>query len=71
MQKFVYEGKLEGNILVVGRTGCGKTYFFQPLALNNISGELAKMERASRLRLSEQESTNSILLYFPLSKYYR
>ena len=71
MQKFIYEGKFEGNILVVGKTGCRKTYFFQRLALNNIFGELEKIERVLRLRLSVQKSTNSILLYFPLSKYYR
>ena len=71
MQKNFYERKFEGNILVVGRTGCGKTYFFQRLALNNIFGKLEKIERVSRLRLSVQESTNSVLLYFPLSKYYR
>ena len=29
MQKFVYEGKLEGDILVLGRTDCEKTTFVQ------------------------------------------
>ena len=23
--KYMYDGKFEGNILIVGRTGCGKT----------------------------------------------
>ena len=26
---YVYDGKFSGNILVVGRTGCGKTAFVQ------------------------------------------
>ena len=24
---YTYDGKFEGNILIVGRTGCGKTTF--------------------------------------------
>ena len=31
-----------GNILIVGRTGCGKTFFTQKLAVNNFSGMLKK-----------------------------
>ena len=31
----VYDGKFIGNILIVGRTECGKTTFVQKLALNN------------------------------------
>ena len=27
--KYTYDGKFEGNILIVGRTGCGKTTFVQ------------------------------------------
>ena len=32
--KSIYDGQFLGNILVVGKTGCGKTYFLQKLALN-------------------------------------
>ena len=28
---YTYDGKFEGNILVVGKTGCGKTTFVQNL----------------------------------------
>ena len=28
---YTYDGKFESNILVVGRTGCGKTTFVQNL----------------------------------------
>ena len=35
--EYSYDGKFEGNILIVGRTGCGKTTFFQNLAKNIFS----------------------------------
>ena len=31
---YTYDTKFEGNILVVGRTGCGKTTFVQNLEKN-------------------------------------
>ena len=37
---YVYNGKFTGNILVVGRIGCGKTAFVQKLAVNKFFGEL-------------------------------
>ena len=33
MQNYVYDAKLSGNILIVGRSGCGKTYFTQKLSI--------------------------------------
>ena len=33
-----------GNVLIVGRTGCEKTYFIQKLVLNNFFGHLVKAE---------------------------
>ena len=35
---FIYDGQFRGNILVVGRTGCGKTTFLEKLGLNNFFG---------------------------------
>ena len=32
---FLYNGQFYGNILVVGRTACGKTTFLEKLGLNN------------------------------------
>ena len=40
MQNYVYDGMFSGNILIVGRTAFGKTYFTQKLDLNNYFGEL-------------------------------
>ena len=34
--KYSYDGRFEGNILIVGRTGCGKTIFVQNLAKNQL-----------------------------------
>ena len=31
--KYIFNGKFRGNILVLGRTECGKTSFVQKLAL--------------------------------------
>ena len=44
MQNCVYDGTFFENILIVGKTACGKTYFTQKLTLNNAFGELKKVE---------------------------
>ena len=36
--KYSFDGKFERNILIVRRTGCGKTTFIQKLATNNMFG---------------------------------
>ena len=35
-QKYSFNGQFEGNILIVGRTGCGKTTFIQNLGKNKL-----------------------------------
>ena len=40
--KYIYNGKFQGNILVLGRTECGKTTFVQKLALYDFFGKLKK-----------------------------
>ena len=51
---YVYNGKFTGNILTVGRTGCGKTAFVQKLAINKFFGELVKAEWVSYIKLDKQ-----------------
>ena len=51
---YTYDGKFEGNILVAGRTGCGKTGFVQKLAVNKFFGELLKTEWVSYAKLDKQ-----------------
>ena len=48
---YVYDGKFSGNILAVGRTGCGKTAFVQKLAANSFFGELNATEWVSFIKL--------------------
>ena len=40
----VYNGQFYGNILVVGRTNCGKTTFIEKLGLNNFFRDIMKTE---------------------------
>ena len=36
--QYTYDGKFEENVLIVGRTGCGKTTFIQKLTQNKMFG---------------------------------
>ena len=38
----IYKGQFYGNILVVGRTDCGKTIFLEKLGLNSFFGNIKK-----------------------------
>ena len=49
----IYDGQFRGNILVLGRTDSGKTYFIQQLALNGIFGNLEKTFWVSGITLSD------------------
>ena len=40
----IYDRQFIGNILVVGRTGCGKTQFLEKLGLNKFFGDIIKTE---------------------------
>ena len=55
MENYVYNGTFSGNILIVGRTECGKTTFMQKLTLNNFFGNLKKAEWVSGIRLCKKE----------------
>ena len=54
MESNVYHEKFSGNILIVGRTECGKTTLVQKLALNNFFGDLKKVKWVSGIRLSQK-----------------
>ena len=54
MENYIYDGKFTGNILIVGRTECGKTTFVQKLALNNFFGNLKKVKWVSGIRLNKR-----------------
>ena len=47
----IYSGKFNGNILLVGRTGCGKTTFLEKLAINKFFGSIIKTEWVSGIEI--------------------
>ena len=47
----IYNGQFNGNILVVGRTGCGKTTFLEKLAINKFFGNIIKIEWVSGIEI--------------------
>ena len=46
-----YDGNFEGNILVVGRTECGKTTFVQNLGKSKLFGEIKEVISLSKISL--------------------
>ena len=50
--KYIYDGRFKGNILVLGRTECGKTSFVQKLALYDFFGELKNAKWVSGIQLN-------------------
>ena len=52
--KYSYNGKFEGNILIVGRTRCGKTTFVQNLGKNNLLGDVKTFYWISKISLSQE-----------------
>ena len=55
---YTYNGKFEGNILIVGRTGCGKTTFVQNLGKNKLFGHIDKIFWVSKAELSKDRKDN-------------
>ena len=55
MTSYSFDGKFSGNILVVGRTGCGKTTFIQKLGINKLFGsEITDVFWVSKIVLSSE-----------------
>ena len=59
----IYDGQFYGNILVVGRTGCGKTTFLEKLGLNNFIGKIVKPEWISGIDIDKKREAK-IQSYF-------
>ena len=53
----IYNVEFYGNILVVGRTGCGKTTFFEKLGLNKFFGDIIKTEWISGINIDKTRKT--------------
>ena len=58
----IYHGQFYGNILIVGRTGCGKTTFLEKLGLNNFFVNIIKTEWISRIDIDKKERLKSNLI---------
>ena len=65
----IYDGQFYGNILVVGRTGCGKTTFLEKLGLNNFFGNIIKTERISGIDIEKKERPKSNLILVTKQKF--
>ena len=50
----IYDGQFRGNILVVGKTGCGKTHFLQKIAVNKFFWKLIKTEWVSGIDIDKR-----------------
>ena len=55
---YLYCSKFEGNILVVGRTGCKKTTFIQNLGRNKIFSDIKEYQTISKISLSTERANN-------------
>ena len=52
---YTYDGQFEGNIMIVGRAGCGKTMFIQNLGKNKMFGtNLHLVFWVSKIKLSAE-----------------
>ena len=70
--KYIYDGKFSGNVLVLGRTDCGKTSFVQKLALYDFFGKLKTAKWISGIHLNESREAQiesnfscDISFYYP------
>ena len=59
----IYNRQFSGNILVVGRTGCGKTTFLEKLGLNKFFGDIIKTEWISGIDIDKKREAE-IQSYF-------
>ena len=57
---YSYDGKFEGNILVVGRTRCGKTTFVQNFGKNKLFRDNYLKKFVGSLKLNFQQIERAI-----------
>ena len=54
---YCYNAKFEGNILIVSRTGCGKTTFVQNLGKKKMFGKIKELIWVLKIPLSKARKT--------------
>ena len=52
--KYSYDGTFEGNILILGKTGCGKTTFVHNLGSNKLFGKINEAYWVSKIEFSKE-----------------
>ena len=55
---YTYDGKLNGNILIVGQAGCGKTTFIQNLSKNKMFRKMKEILWLSKATFSKDREQN-------------
>ena len=65
----IYDGQFRSNILVVGRTGCGRTTFLEKLGLNNFFGNIIKTVWISGIDVDKKERPKSNLILVTKQKF--
>ena len=55
---YFYDAKFEGNTLIFGQTGCGKTAFVQSLAKKKMFGNIKEVYWLSKISLSKDRVNN-------------
>ena len=60
MDNEVYNGKFVGNIVIVGLTACGETFFTQNLVVNIFFGKLKKTEWVSYIELTKKREAEMV-----------
>ena len=70
MQNYVYDATFAGKKLIVGRTGCGKTYFTQKLAINRFFGRLKMANWVSYIDLSREHEAEKGSCFFCKVKFH-
>ena len=66
---FIYNGQFYGSILVVGRTGCGKTIFLEKLSLNDFFSNIIKTGWISGIDVDKKERLKSNLVLVTKQKF--
>ena len=55
----ISDGQFRGNVLVVGKIGCGKTTLLQKLGLYNFCGKIVKTEWVSGIEIDEKHKAET------------
>ena len=55
----IYDEQFRGNVIIAGKTRCGKIYFMQKLAINNFFGVNVKADCVSSTELTPTRETET------------